>query len=303
VVPIRHDTNRGVGGAIKTGYRHALRDGVDVVAVMGGDGQMPPELLADVIRPVVDGHAGYAKGNRLVTPGCRREMPDFRYVGNHLLSYLTKVASGYWGVSDPQNGFTAISQEALDATDFEEMYEDYGYCNDLLTRLNVAGVRVAEVPQPPTYGDEESNIRYSSYIPKVSTMLFHRFCWRVWTRYTTSLHPVALCYWAAGSLFAVGSTSLVRDIRSEGSGVRSASTALVLIASVLSCLLAMLIDRDVNYAQSYLSESSAGPSDEDAADGDGIDLPRHSGRAGTSTNGDSGSGSSDGSDTQTQANR
>jgi len=259
VVPLSHERNRGVGGAIKTGYQEALDDGVDVVAVMGGDGQMPPGLLADVVRPVVEGRADYAKGNRLATPNCRSEMPTFRYVGNHVLSYLTKIASGYWGAGDPQNGFTAVSADVLRAVDLEAFYEDYGYCNDILVRMNLAGVRVAEVPQPPTYGDEESDITYSTYIPKVSAMLLRQFVWRIWDKYATRLHPVAISYVLAAVLFVAGTTSLLGSLAAGMTDGYNVPLA-VLSVSVLACLLAMALDREVNRPLSFVS--SPGRSDE-----------------------------------------
>ena len=181
VVTVRHETNRGVGGAIKTGYLRAREDDLDVVTVMGGDGQMDPDLVDAVLEPVVDGVADYAKGNRLVGPATSAEMPRFRYVGNRLLSYLTKVASGYWSIGDPQNGYTAISGAALADVPIERMYEYYGYCNHLLVLLSADGYRVADVPMPASYGEEESHIAYHEYIPRVSWMLLRSFLWRVAT--------------------------------------------------------------------------------------------------------------------------
>ncbi|QLD88709.1 glycosyltransferase family 2 protein [Natronomonas salina] len=179
VVPIQHEENRGVGGAIKTGYLRARDDGIDVTAVMGGDGQMDPDDLDRILDPVVEGRADYSKSNRLIREEHHQEMPRFRYVGNHLLTLLTKIASGYWTVSDPQSGYTAISHEALEAVDIDEMYEFYGYCNDLIVRLSANDMRILDVPMRLTYGDEESSISYPEYIPRVSSMLLRMFVWRL----------------------------------------------------------------------------------------------------------------------------
>jgi len=256
VVPLRHETNRGVGGAIKTGYKQAVQDGVAVTAVMGGDGQMPPEHLSKILQPIVDGRAGYAKGNRLIDAGSRDEMPRFRYLGNVILSYLTKIASGYWGVSDPQNGFTAISTEALDRIDLDDLYEDYGYCNELLVRLNVANVRVAEVPHPPIYGGEESHIRYSMYIPSVSMMLLRSFIWRLWKLSTNGVHPVTLSYTTAGVLFASGITALVRSSGADRTDSRSIAPAAALLMSFVVGLVVILLDRDGNRSLSTVVSES-----------------------------------------------
>ncbi|XVH33857.1 glycosyltransferase family 2 protein (plasmid) [Haloferacaceae archaeon DSL9] len=194
IVPIQHSENRGVGGAIKTGYLRALEDGIDVTAVMGGDGQTEPDIVERIVKPVAEGHADYAKGNRLLNRD-RDAMPPHRQIGNFTLTIITKIASGYWKIMDPQNGSTAISREGLEAVDIEEMYEDYGYCNDLLIRLNARRVKIADVSRRAVYKDETSHIKYSSYIPKVSSLLLRGFLWRLRTRYLLyDFHPLALLY-------------------------------------------------------------------------------------------------------------
>lgn len=182
-VAIRHDRQRGAGGAIKTGYLAALPSEADVVATMDGDGQMEPSQLARLLDALVDTSAVYAKGTRLRCDSHREAMPAFRLFGNTLLTYLTKLASGYWGVSDPQNGFTAISRQALEAVDVDELYEYYGYCNELLARLNVQGFEVTDVEIPAVYGDEGSHITYSRYVRRVGPMLLRVCCWRLYAKY------------------------------------------------------------------------------------------------------------------------
>lgn len=183
VVPIRHESNGGVGRSIKDGYRRALADGIDVVAVMAGDGQMDPDQLDRLLDPVVSGEADYAKGDRLSNESDRTAMTRWRLFGNTLLTGLTRVATGYWSVTDPQNGYTAISAAAIDAIDLDDVYEDYGFCNDLLVWLNAAGMRVVDVEMPAIYGDEESTIRYSTFVPKLSALLAWRFVWRLGVSY------------------------------------------------------------------------------------------------------------------------
>jgi len=183
VVGVRHRTNRGRGGAVKTGYKLAMLTGHDVVAVMDGDGQMDPDVLDGIVEPVATGAADYAKGNRLVDREHCRQMSRWRLFGNVLLTALTKVASGLWWMRDPQNGYTAISSEALAELEVTELYEDYGFLNDLLVRLNARGLRVVDVPTEAKYGDESSGIEYRSFVPKLSFLLCHRFLWRLWMTY------------------------------------------------------------------------------------------------------------------------
>jgi glycosyltransferase involved in cell wall biosynthesis len=150
---IRHDENRGVGGAIATGYRLALAAGADIAVVMAGDGQMDPEDLPSLLAPIADGHADYVKGNRFKHPEIWTAMPKTRIVGNIVLSAATRVTSGYTHVFDSQCGYTAIHRRALASIDLDVLWARYGYPNDLLSRLYVAGVRVVDVPVRPIYGD------------------------------------------------------------------------------------------------------------------------------------------------------
>src|SRR5215471_919567 len=149
---VRHPDNRGVGAAIVTGYRRALADGLDAVAVMAGDGQMDPDDLPALLDPIADGAAGYVKGNRFLHPAIWTTMPASRIVGNLVLSAATRVTSGYRHVFDSQCGYTAIHRRALAAIDLAELFPRYGYPNDLLSRLHVADMRVADVAVRPIYG-------------------------------------------------------------------------------------------------------------------------------------------------------
>ena len=195
VVLIRHQKNSGVGAAIITGYKQALVDGMDVVAIMAGDNQMDPEQLPYLLAPIIEGRADYTKGNRLISPEYRKGMSKWRFAGNAILTFLTKIACGYWQITDPQNGYTAISRDALERINLDDVYPYYGYCNDLLVKLNVYNFRVMDVVMPARYGREKSKIRYSKYISKVSRMLLRNFFWRLKMKYVVlSFHPLVLFY-------------------------------------------------------------------------------------------------------------
>lgn len=150
---LRHTANRGVGGAIATGYRRALALGADVAVVMAGDGQMDPDDLPALLAPIADRTADYVKGNRFLHPAIWTTMPASRIVGNVLLSAATRLTSGYRHVFDSQCGYTAIHRAALERIELGELFPRYGYPNDLLSRLRVADVRVADVPVRPIYGE------------------------------------------------------------------------------------------------------------------------------------------------------
>jgi len=237
VVPIRHETNGGVGAALKTGYRRAYEDGIGVTVVMAGDGQMDPDECHRIVAPVAEGRAAYAKGNRLQDASLREEMPTWRLFGNTLLTILTKIASGYWKMMDPANGYTAISHEALDSIDIDEIYDDYGAAHDILIWLNVENMRLADVPLPASYGEEESGIKYSSFVPNLSVLLFRRFIWRLTVKYVVrDCHPFVLFYALGAAGGVAGVIELIRSAFDSDSGRTNR-----LLAGILSLLSGSLI--------------------------------------------------------------
>lgn len=249
----RQARRSGVGRAIATGYRLALEGDADVVAVMAGDGQMAPAELPAVLDPVVEGRADYAKGNRLFTGEAWRRTPRVRYLGNALLSLLTKIASGYWHVADSQSGYTAISRAALEALDLEAIYPRYGVPNDLLIKLNVIGARVADVPVTPLYGiGERSSMHIWRVIPAISLLLLRGFVWRLVQRYVIrDFHPLVFFYlW--GLLFALAGIALgaYESYLKLTTGAIALATvvlvALLTISGLHLLLFAMWLDMEYN---------------------------------------------------------
>lgn len=187
VLLIQHDRNKGPGVAMSTGCKAALENEMDIIVKLDGDGQMPLEKIKDLIIPIIERKVDYAKGDRLSTPDYRKGMPRFRLLGNILLTWITRIASGYWHVNDTQNGFVAISKRALKRINIETMYHYYGYLNDILVRLNLSNFKVLDVPMPAKYGREKSSIQLIRYIPRVSSLLLTKFLWRLKVKYFHSL--------------------------------------------------------------------------------------------------------------------
>jgi dolichol-phosphate mannosyltransferase len=158
VIVTRHEANRGVGGAVKTGYKRALELGSEIVVKIDGDGQMDSSRIADLITPILTNQSDYTKGNRFFEIEAVQQMPKVRILGNLGLSFMTKFSTGQWHIFDPTNGFTAIRGSILKKLKLEKIDNRYFFESDMLFRLNLIQARVCDVPLAAIYGDEKSNL-------------------------------------------------------------------------------------------------------------------------------------------------
>ena len=206
IVYLRLKENEGVGGAIVAGYKWAMEHEAEITVVMAGDAQMDPGDLPRLLDPVAKGETDYTKGNRLFTGKAWKIIPKTRYFGNAILSFLTKIASGYWHVADSQSGYAAITLEALRTLDLDRIYKRYGMPNDLLVRLNVFRFRVRDVPINPVYGvGEQSHMKIYRVIFTLSFLLVKLFAWRLKEKYVIrDFHPLVLFYLLGFLLTPVG---------------------------------------------------------------------------------------------------
>lgn len=197
--------NSGAGGALLTGYKWCRDHRIDCTVVLAGDGQMDPAELLSIVSPVCFDNVDYTKGNRLSHPAAKRVIPGVRYFGNSALSILTKVASGYWKISDTQTGYTAISLSALDKIELYDIYHSYGCPNDILVKLNIANCTIREVPIKPVYAvGEKSKMKIGKVIPRISWLLICGFFIRLWKKYfINSFHPLFLFYMTGILMFFV----------------------------------------------------------------------------------------------------
>ena len=250
---IRHERNRGVGAAIVTGYKRAIEERMDVTCVMAADNQMDPADLDALVRPVVAGEVDYAKANRLITGEAWRVIPRTRYLGNAVLSLLTKIASGYWHVADSQSGYTAIALPMLERLELDRIYRRYGFPNDMLVHLNVWNARVRDVPSRPVYGvGERSGIRLYSVVPRISWLLWKGFLWRLKEKYVIrDFHPLVFFY-ALGFLMTFAGLVLgvvEAVLRFMGNDLTTPTivlVALLLISGTQFMLFAMWFDMESN---------------------------------------------------------
>jgi dolichol-phosphate mannosyltransferase len=180
---LTHIENQGVGGAMVTGYQAALDEQMDVVVKIDGDGQMDPKLLPIFVAPILDGEADYCKGNRFYYLDSLRAMPAIRIFGNAILSFMTKLSSGYWDLFDPTNGYTAVHCQVLRQLPLAKLSRRYFFESDMLFRLNIVRAVVVDIPMHAHYGAEVSNLHIRRIIGEFLRKHSSNFSKRIFYNY------------------------------------------------------------------------------------------------------------------------
>lgn len=205
-----HNENQGVGGAVLSGYRAALVDGHDILVKVDGDGQMDPLLLPAFIAPILAGEADYTKGNRFYHLNEIHAMPTIRIFGNAMLSFMSKLSTGYWSIFDPTNGYTAIHAKVASHLPMDQISKRYFFETDMLFRLNTLRAVVVDIPMDAIYGDEESNLRISKIFPEFLKKHFYNFGKRIFYNYylrdmsVASLElPIGIFLLLFGTIFGI----------------------------------------------------------------------------------------------------
>ena len=204
---LRHAVNQGVGGAMLTGYREAHRLGAKIVVKMDGDGQMDPRHLPALIAPILRGQADYTKGNRYLHARQLRSMPLLRRIGNVGLSFLTKLASGYWSLFDPTNGYTAIHASLIPLLDEQGIARRYFFESSMLLELSLLRAVVRDVHIPARYGAETSHLSEIESLCRFPTALLKGFRRRLWTQYFVRDFSIASLYLVAALVLIATGTS------------------------------------------------------------------------------------------------
>lgn len=190
---LTHPVNQGVGGAMVTGFRAVLEAGEGIVVKMDGDGQMDPAALPALLDPLVAGECDYTKGNRFLSSRELEQMPTHRLIGNFVLTFLTKLTSGYWNIFDPQNGYLAIPTAVLGKIDLDRLAKRYFFENDMLIHLNIINARARDIDIPARYGAERSSMRISRILITFPSYLFRRYWYRFYQKHVLrNFSPVAL---------------------------------------------------------------------------------------------------------------
>lgn len=183
VIVLRNSVNLGVGGAVLNGYAEALRLGAGIVVKLDGDGQMDPHWIPYLIRPILDGRADYAKGNRFFNVEGLRSMPKVRLLGNAVLSFFSKISSGYWNLFDPTNGYTAISASTLALLPAQKISSRYFFESDMLFHLGLVRASVVDVPMDAIYAGEQSSLVISRILPQFLRKHVANSCKRIAQNY------------------------------------------------------------------------------------------------------------------------
>ena len=181
LVLLKHNINGGVGAAIISGHRKAIELGADLSVVMAGDGQMDPNYLTLLLTAVTKEGYDYAKGNRLKLE-CMKNMPKIRVLGNIILSFLTKLVSGYWNITDPQNGYTAIKTSVLKKLNLDHVAKGFQFENDMLIHLNMINAKVKDVPMPSRYCGKVSKIRLHKFVVNTFLFFINRFFHKIFNK-------------------------------------------------------------------------------------------------------------------------
>ena len=155
---VNHEKNRGVGGAMKSGYAKGLEGDADIFVKVDSDGQMDPNQIRRLLDPIIAKEANYTKGNRFLHTKQLKAMPALRRIGNFAISFLSKVSTGFWNIFDPTNGFTAISRQALELIDLDQLDDSYYFETSLLEALYLVRAPIKDVSMHAIYKGEKSHL-------------------------------------------------------------------------------------------------------------------------------------------------
>jgi glycosyltransferase involved in cell wall biosynthesis len=245
---VRNKANEGVGGAMIAGYREALKTDAEIIVKVDGDGQMDTSRIKNLIAPIVRGQADYAKGNRFDSLEDLEQMPKIRIFGNAVLSLMSKFSTGYWQITDPTNGFTAIHRRVLERVRLEKLRRGFFFESDMLFRLAIIRAVVVDVPMAAQYGVEKSNLNIRRVIfefPYRHTVnalkrTFYNYYLREWNVASFEL-PLGFALLIFGTSFGISSWA-----QASAAGV-AATTGQVMLSAVPVILGAQLLLAFLSY--------------------------------------------------------
>lgn len=198
---IKQDRNGGVGSATIVGLKEALKGECDIFVKLDGDGQMDPAFIDKLIAPICSKTADYTKGNRFYHLKELKKMPFTRLMGNAALSLITKFSSGYWTISDPTNGFTALHRKAASELELDVVSKRYFFESDMLYHLNQIDAVVQDIAIPAHYADEKSNLKIGSVFFEFAIKNTTNFFKRIYLNYFLKDFSIVTLQIIFGTLF------------------------------------------------------------------------------------------------------
>ncbi len=175
--------NEGVGKSTKKGINYLFSKRCDVIIKLDADGQMNPDLIPELIKPIINGAYDAAKGNRFSRLDHVLSMPTIRIIGNLGLSFFNKLSTGYWELFDPTNGFMAFKTSALKHIRLDKVDDRYFFESDLLFQCALTQITFAQLPMTSVYGDEQSSLNPMREIIKFSAKHLINFLKRLVYQY------------------------------------------------------------------------------------------------------------------------
>ncbi len=250
---IQKDKNEGAGSAKRDGYLYAKKTSHHIYVTLDGDGQMNSDEIQDLIDPIINDDVDFTKANRLIYGDVHNHMPKHRFWGNAILTLLTKIASGYWHVTDAQTGFTACNRKVIKSLPFEKLYTSYGYPNQILVMLNIFNFRVKDISSKPIYNvGETSHINIGSVGFKISWLLWRSFLWRMREKYIIrDFHPLVFFYLLGFGFLGLSTALFARlfyfwGISGQIPSINALAAMFSFVNSTTFLLFAMWFDMDYN---------------------------------------------------------
>jgi dolichol-phosphate mannosyltransferase len=248
IILINHETNQGVGGAMITGFKKSIELNSDITIKMDGDNQMDSSYIPNLIKPLIENKADYAKGNRFRDFKALKQMPIIRRVGNLALSFFIKAASGYWNIFDPNNGFIAISNETLKIININKIHKRYFFESSMLIELYHADAIIQEIPMKARYGDETSHLSLTRTLFGFPPKLLKAFIRRIILKYFLYDFNIASVYLLVGiPFFILGTVHGITNYIRYSKAHIAAPTGTVVIPTLLIILGFQLVLSAISY--------------------------------------------------------
>ncbi len=248
IIYIAHEKNQGVGGAMLTGYQKSIDLNAEISIKLDGDDQMDAGYIPALLAPIQSGAADFTKGNRFRDFKALQAMPLSRRIGNLGLSFIIKVASGYWNIFDPTNGFTAIRNEVFSNMNLNKIHKRYFFESSMLNEMYYANAVIQDIPMKARYGDEISGLSKSQTFFEFPPKLFVAFVRRIILKYFLFDFNIASLYILVGTpmfLFGIG-YGLLNYIKYASSHI-AAPTGTVIIPTLLIILGFQLMLSAISY--------------------------------------------------------